>query len=72
MSFYLIFTFITDFFGYDVPKDTVIISNLHNCHNNRHYWTDPENFRPERFLTHDQSQVKYDSFMPFSTGKRVE
>ncbi|ODN06219.1 Methyl farnesoate epoxidase, partial [Orchesella cincta] len=61
----------TNFFGYDIPKDTVIIANLHNCHNNRNYWTDPENFRPERFIGDDGNPKKYNAFMPFSTGKRV-
>ncbi|CAL8077563.1 unnamed protein product [Orchesella dallaii] len=61
----------TKFFGYDIPKDTVIIANLHNCHNNRNYWTDPDNFRPERFISDDNLPKKYNAFMPFSTGKRV-
>lgn len=62
--------FFEELFGYDIPKETVVISNLHNCHNNRQYWTDPENFRPERFIGCDNTAVKYDAFLPFSTGAR--
>jgi len=34
-------------------------------------WGDPENFRPERFLSKDGTQVeRHESLIPFSVGKR--
>ena len=36
----------------------------------KHYWKDPENFRPERFLDDDGAFRKDDRCVPFSLGKR--
>lgn len=60
------------FHGYYLPKDTVIVPNLYACHHNPEIWGDPENFRPERFLSEDGSKViRNEAFMPFSAGRRV-
>ncbi|KAG8179967.1 hypothetical protein JTE90_016300 [Oedothorax gibbosus] len=58
--------------GYDIPKGTTIIANNWGVHNDTNYWTDPEEFRPERFLSADGTQVnlKPESYVPFSYGKR--
>ncbi|GFU04570.1 cytochrome P450 2D6 [Nephila pilipes] len=58
--------------GYDVPKDTIVIANFWQVHNDPRYWDEPEKFKPERFLSKDgKSVVKSKYFMPFSFGKRV-
>jgi cytochrome P450 len=60
------------FHGYDIPKDTLIVPNLYSVHHNPDVWGDPENFRPERFLSPDGKTVqKHESLMAFSTGKRA-
>jgi len=60
------------FHGYTLPKDTLVITNLHSVHHDVKTWGDPENFRPERFLSPDGKTVKRsESLIPFSTGKRV-
>jgi len=62
----------TTFHGYFIPKGTQIIGNLHASHFNPMTWGDPENFRPERFLSTDgKIVVKNEALIPFSTGKRV-
>ncbi|XP_025099209.1 cytochrome P450 2D3-like [Pomacea canaliculata] len=58
--------------GFDVPKGTMIFINHWALHNDPDHWDKPEEFRPERFLD-DQGKMapKPDSWLPFSTGRRV-
>ena len=59
------------FHGYDIPKGTMIMPNVHCIHYDPRYWDEPEEFRPERFLSADGKTLKkHDAFMPFSVGKR--
>jgi len=61
----------TEFKGYFLPKDTIISHNTHYIHHDPELWGDPENFRPERFLSRDEKRFKrHEALMPFSTGKR--
>ncbi|KAF7987707.1 hypothetical protein HCN44_003570 [Aphidius gifuensis] len=60
----------TKLFGYDIPVDTIMMTNLTAMHNDPDTWGDPENFRPERFLN-DQGQLGKDYSMPFGNGKRL-
>ena len=60
------------FHGFDIPKDTMVYINVHEAHNNRELWGDPENFRPERWLSADGTKfLRREGFMAFSTGKRA-
>lgn len=60
------------FHGYVFPKHCTVIPNLYAYHHDPDVWGDPENFRPERFLSEDGSKViRRDSIMPFSVGRRV-
>jgi len=61
-----------EFGGYRIPKDTMVLLNLYGCNHDPGYWSDPEVFRPERFLSEDGVHVlKHEAFMAFGTGKRV-
>ncbi|ODM92726.1 Farnesoate epoxidase [Orchesella cincta] len=62
----------TMFEGYLLPKNTIIIPNLHASLNDPEIWGDPEHFRPERFLSEDGKKViRNDALIPFSIGRRV-
>ena len=59
------------FHGYDIPKDTMVISNLYHIHHDKRVWGNPEEFQPERFLSADgKTFKKHDALMPFGIGKR--
>ena len=71
----------TNLRGYDVPKGTWLIGNLHVAHHDKQIWDDPQDFRPERFLNSNALELnhcngslkleKNEAFMPFSVGKRA-
>ncbi|XP_072038457.1 cytochrome P450 2J6-like isoform X2 [Amphiura filiformis] len=54
--------------GYDVPKGSLIVSNLWAVHNDPDIWTEPDQFRPERFLDEDGKLRHREEFIPFSAG----
>ncbi|XP_055903736.1 probable cytochrome P450 304a1 [Eupeodes corollae] len=61
-----------EFFGYEIKKGTIIIPSLYAFHCDKRIWNDPENFRPERFLTEDGKLcLKSDVSLPFGAGKRL-
>jgi len=58
--------------GQRLPRGTVLLFNTWAINNDRRHWTDPERFRPERFLTadgdFDERQMML--LVPFGFGKR--
>ena len=59
--------------GYHVPKGTSVVVSLAKLHQDERQWTDPEKFKPERFLDPDGKFVgwsKLKGFLPFSIGRR--
>ncbi|GFY33382.1 cytochrome P450 2U1 [Trichonephila clavipes] len=54
--------------GYDIPKDTIVMTNIWGVHHDPKDWNDPFSFKPERFLM-DGKAVKPQAFIPFSFGK---
>jgi len=61
-----------EFHGYSLPKGLFLIPNLCYLHMNEGVWGDPQNFRPERFLNSDNSQVvRNENLQAFQGGKRV-
>jgi len=60
-----------EFKGFKIPKNTVIFANLFACHFSKATWGDPQNFRPERFLSDDEKTFsRHPNVLPFSVGKR--
>ncbi|ODN00908.1 Cytochrome P450 2J5 [Orchesella cincta] len=61
----------TEYKGVFFPKDTGIMINLYYIHSDPKLWGDPENFRPERFLTSDEKGLeKTENLNPFLIGRR--
>ncbi|XP_023755285.1 probable (S)-N-methylcoclaurine 3'-hydroxylase isozyme 2 [Lactuca sativa] len=58
--------------GYTIPKGTIIYINVWAIHHDPKNWTDPLEFKPERFLID-----KWDyhgnnfKFLPFGSGRRI-
>ncbi|XP_072037095.1 cytochrome P450 2U1-like [Amphiura filiformis] len=56
--------------GYNVPKGSIVVSNLWSVHHGSELWENPVEFNLERFLD-DQGAVKErDELIPFSIGRR--
>ena len=62
--------------GYDIPKDTMMMTNLWAIHHDPNEWDNPDVFKPERFLDAEgnfsaSGPRGYRSYLPFSAGRRV-
>jgi hypothetical protein len=55
--------------GYHIPRDIIVLVNLSSVMTDPDIWGDPDNFRPERFISPDGSLVKREEWIPFGTGK---
>ncbi|KAF3786342.1 Cytochrome P450 82A3 [Nymphaea thermarum] len=60
--------------GYHIPAGTILFVNTWKIQRDPMLWTDPEEFRPERFLT-SHKEIAFGgqnfAFMPFGTGRRM-
>ncbi|KAA8528589.1 hypothetical protein F0562_035944 [Nyssa sinensis] len=60
--------------GYVIPKGTRLLVNLWKLHRDPRVWSDPDEFKPERFLTsHKDVDVRGQHFelIPFGSGRRM-
>lgn len=62
--------------GYDIPKDTMIMTNLWAIHHDPDEWEAPDVFNPGRFLDAEgrfspSGPQGFRSYLPFSAGRRV-
>ncbi|GAU95786.1 hypothetical protein RvY_07343 [Ramazzottius varieornatus] len=57
--------------GYDLPKNTLVISNLYAVHHDPQLWKNPKKFDPTRFIDNAGNFVKSPYVIPFSLGKRA-
>ncbi|KAL0360761.1 UNVERIFIED_CONTAM: cytochrome [Sesamum radiatum] len=60
--------------GYHIPVGTRLVLNLWKLHRDPRVWTDPLEFRPERFLLeHREVDVrgKHFELLPFGGGRRI-
>lgn len=62
-----------EFHGFFIPKNTLVHMNACAVHYDKTYWTNPEKFCPERFLTERGTlrTGEIPGFLPFSLGKRL-
>lgn len=60
--------------GYNIPKGTRLLVNLWKMQRDPNIWSDPYEFRPERFLT-SQKNIdvigKHFELLPFGSGRRM-
>ena len=54
---------------YVIPKDAIVIPMLRSCHLDPSEFSDPNVFRPERWISDGKVNSKHPAFMPFSVGK---
>ncbi|KAH7524026.1 hypothetical protein FEM48_Zijuj06G0074700 [Ziziphus jujuba var. spinosa] len=58
--------------GYHVSKGTRLLVNLSKLRRDPKIWSDPNEFRPERFLTtHKGVDVRGHELIPFGSGRRM-
>ncbi|MCD7449150.1 hypothetical protein HAX54_049513 [Datura stramonium] len=60
--------------GYDIPKGTRVLFNLWKIQRDPTVWSEPDLFKPERFLTaHKDVDVRGNHFelIPFGAGRRI-
>nr|KYP66679.1 Cytochrome P450 82A3 [Cajanus cajan] len=60
--------------GYHIPAGTQLMVNAWKIHRDARVWSDPHDFKPERFLTsHKDVDVKGQNYelVPFSSGRRA-
>jgi len=55
--------------NWTIPKGGLVQMNLYSLHRNKVHWGDPDNFRPERFIS-DGNLIQDEWLQPFSYGKR--
>ena len=58
--------------GYFIPQNTPLIINYYGLNRDEHYWEEPEQFNPYRFLAENGKLRKdlIDKFYPFGVGSR--
>ena len=58
-----------DVCGVTIPKDAVVVANIFAVHRDPDLWTDPNDFKPERFLDENGRVFQPEELIPFNTGK---
>ena len=56
---------------YRFPKDKIVFISPYANHRNPKYFSEPEQFDPERFSAEREKSIPKHAYMPFGTGPRV-
>ncbi|XP_039315233.1 probable cytochrome P450 305a1 [Solenopsis invicta] len=56
--------------GYKIPKDTIVLLNVHCNNMDPDVYPDPNSFRPERFINKDGNYQTQENLIQFGKGKR--
>lgn len=57
--------------GLDIPKGTYLITYFYGLHHNAAFWSEPEAFRPGRFLASAKKEHQPYTYLPFGGGPRM-
>ncbi|MFE9324214.1 cytochrome P450 [Nocardia sp. NPDC052278] len=57
--------------GYRIPAGTTVFYSIYHLHRHPSFWTEPELFRPERFLPINNERRHRGSYIPFGEGGHV-
>ena len=60
-----------DMGGKVIPKNSLIIPHIMSAHYDQNFWSNPSEFKPERFISKDRRIIKHQAFYPFSMGKTI-
>lgn len=56
--------------GIPLPKDSLVFVGIYNLHRHPAFWTNPEQFLPERWLDGERQAAHY-AYLPFGAGPRA-
>lgn len=56
--------------GYDIPAHTRVMYSIYLSHRHPDYWSDPDEFRPERFAPQEKEKQPPFTYVPFGGGPR--
>ncbi|XP_067675268.1 cytochrome P450 2J4-like [Haliotis asinina] len=61
----------TQFRGFTIPENTMLLPNISSVLSDPDLWRDPETFRPERFLDDNGGVRREEEIIPFFMGRRI-
>jgi cytochrome P450 len=61
----------TELGGAPIPQGDLVSIVIRNLHRHPLYWTDPLEFRPERFLPENKTSLNRNAYMPFLSGPHM-
>lgn len=59
-----------EFEGFLLKKDSQLQTGIIALHRNKDWWSEPDRFKPERFLGENSEPAQKQAFMPFGAGPR--
>lgn len=57
--------------GVRIPKGTMVVLMIYGLHQDPKYWSDPADFRPERFAPAEKKKLPPYVYLPFGGGPRL-
>lgn len=61
----------TEINGYPLPAGRTVFVSFHNIHHHPEFWTEADQFRPERFAVKDSGTQHRCAYLPFGVGPRI-
>lgn len=61
----------TEVGGMPIPQGDLVAITIRNIHRHPDYWTDPLEFKPERFLPENKASLNRNAYMPFLSGPHM-